>query len=65
MENEFQLKDATTLYCLPSSSGPTKLEAESNDPQKIGKWTAENLVRSHEVPGLWNDHVITPSEGTA
>jgi hypothetical protein len=37
MEKEFQLKDATTLYSLPFSSGPTELEAESNDPQKIGK----------------------------
>jgi hypothetical protein len=47
MEKEFQLKDATTLYCLPFSSGPTELKAKSKDPQKIGKWTAESLVRSH------------------
>lgn len=46
VEKEFQLKNATTLYCLPFSSGPTELKAKSNGTQ-IGKWTAESLVRSH------------------
>jgi hypothetical protein len=46
VKKEFQLKDATTLYYLPFSSGPTELKAKSNGTQ-IGKWTAESLVRSH------------------